>query len=279
MLCAVQGAEPAERAVDDLEVAAVALAEQAALDMGRLELAAVQEHAAVGGDHGLGDVEAAVVLLAVAERDGDAVLSGGAADRGHPVAVGGERGGVVAADVGDLVGDCAQPQEVRVAGNPYFGEGDERGPAPGRFRDQVDGLGDPGLRVEPGGLGLDGRGLEAASGLCHVRSSPSLHAPASRSFSTSRPRPRSRRSVFQGASSATPTGSPGPADRTGTVRPGRAATLPGPVLRMYVGKVGRASPSSRTRSVSVSISPAGRGWWGRARRVLRFRGRSAGSRP
>src|SRR6185437_13161094 len=47
-----------------------------------------------------------------------------------------------------------------------------------------------------------------------------------------------------GPSSSMPTGRPAPVRPMGRARPGRPATLPGPVLRATVGKVGTVAPLS-----------------------------------
>src|SRR5258705_10493546 len=95
MLPAVQPAQPAERGVVDLQVAAVTLAEHRPLHVRGLELAAHGDQFACTGDERLGHVEAATGPLAEPEHHMDVMPGRGLADPVDVSAVTGHRAGEV----------------------------------------------------------------------------------------------------------------------------------------------------------------------------------------
>src|SRR5690606_32979530 len=104
-----------DRGGGHLEVAAVALAEQGAFDVGGFEFAAVEDDGSGFVDDALRHVERAFGSFGESEGDDDVVFSGGQAQSHHLGGVHGEGGRAVAQDVGQFLGDGGAHQEDGVA--------------------------------------------------------------------------------------------------------------------------------------------------------------------
>src|SRR6266702_1028641 len=148
-------AQPAERGVVDLQVAAVTLAEHRPLHVRGLELAAHGDQFARAGDERLGHVEAATGPLAEPEHHVDVVPGRGLADPVDFGAVAGHRAGEVPRDEPHARGRGVEPDPPRVAGNEGLGERHQPGSAGRSLPDERDHLVHARGQVQPGGLGLN----------------------------------------------------------------------------------------------------------------------------
>lgn len=160
VLPAVEHADFAQLGVGHrLQGVARRVAEHGALEVRRLDFAPVEEHVALVVDQDLGEVERAGHPLAEAQHDVHLVRRRGLADPKHFGPVCGHAVRHVLLHERDVLAVCTPPDEVRVAGDPELGKGDQGCSIAGCLLDEFDGPVDRALDVEPDGLGLGDGGL------------------------------------------------------------------------------------------------------------------------
>lgn len=119
ILPAIELPDAANLRLDDrLRRVASPVAKDEALDMRRLDLAAVIEDIARRGDQHLRDVQTRQIDLRVAQGDEDLVASGGLADATHFVRIGGEAVLAVFLQQGETLLVVDLPSPVDVARDP-----------------------------------------------------------------------------------------------------------------------------------------------------------------
>lgn len=137
VLPAAEPTQSTQPGVVYLDVAAIALAEHAALDMGRLQLAAHRQQRAAVVDERLCHVKAATVALAEAQRDVDPMVG---RRRGDPVHLGTITRHRVLAVTGDELhtpGGRVEPDPPRIARQERLRERDELRATTGSLGDEV----------------------------------------------------------------------------------------------------------------------------------------------
>ena len=143
------------------EIAAVALAIDRALGMGRPQLAALCDGLAVRPDQPLRQIKTAAVALGQAEHGGELCLAYGVAQPLGLRTVIGQRIVEIALHeaAADRPGRRVHPDVPGVAGDEGLRKGDQLGALLGRVPDQRDRLVDRGVEIQPGGRRLHHRDL------------------------------------------------------------------------------------------------------------------------
>src|SRR5947209_2778939 len=122
MLGTAKRAQPSDAGIDDLEVRSVALAEERAFDVGRLELPALEEDFPGVADERLAEVEGPTVYLGKAYHDVDIGFCRNRGQRCEFGTVCLERVRVIARNELHASRRCPQPQPPRIAGDPDLRE-------------------------------------------------------------------------------------------------------------------------------------------------------------